>query len=252
MNRLTNKTVLITRPNGNELANILLALGANVCLHPVVEFADPSNWDQVDSAIEDLDYFSWIAFVSANGVERFLARVSQLGAIGKLRQIEIAAIGQQTARRLNRHGFSVQLIPSRYDSHGLIQSFLERPVAGPILLVRGDRGSDVMANGLTNAKIPFQEIVAYRSIDVVEPDPLVLAKLGRNEIDWITVTSSAIAESTIKSFGEHLRSVKLASIGPTTSAKLVELGYPPTAEAKTFKLAGIVQTMLDYEHEVGF
>jgi uroporphyrinogen III methyltransferase / synthase len=247
MNGLDRKTVLITRPDGNELAEVLFSHGANVCLCPVLKIADPTEWDSVDSAIENLDPFTWIAFVSVNGVERFLSRMRHLGAIAKLQKMMIAAIGEQTARRLNRHGLSVQLIPGRYDSHGLVQAFLEHSVTGSILLVRGDRGSDVIATALSNARISFQEVVAYRSIDVAEPDLSVLKKLRRKEVDWITITSSAIAESTVRLLGDHLGSVKLASIGPTTTAKLEALGYPPTAQAKVSDFAGIVRAMIDHE-----
>lgn len=246
MNGLDGKTVLITRHSGNELADLLSSHGAIVFSHPVVQIADPVDWESVDSAIRKLENFTWVAFVSASGIERFLARMRQLGLFAKLDLTRLAAIGQQTASRLNRHGLTVQLIPKRHDSHGLVQAFLEQPIAGSVLLVRGDRRSEVLAAGLSKAKIPFQEVVAYRSIEIGKSEPQMLTRLQRNEIDWIPITSSAIAEATVKLWGDLLRAAKLVSIGPATTAKLEALGFPPTTQAKIFDFSGIVQAMIEY------
>ena len=63
------------------------------------------------------------------------------------------------------------------------------------------------------------------------------------QIDWVTVTSSAIARSLVSLLGPALHQVRLASISPITSTTLLELGYEPTVEAKVFTMEGLVAAM---------
>jgi uroporphyrinogen III methyltransferase/synthase len=79
---------------------------------------------------------------------------------------------------------------------------------------------------------------------VKEPDPTVAEALAAGDVDWITVTSSAIARSLAAMFGEKLRKAKLASISPITSETLCELGYPPAVEASQYTTAGVVDAIL--------
>ncbi len=73
-----------------------------------------------------------------------------------------------------------------------------------------------------------------------QPQPEVAAALAGGRIDWVTVTSSAVARSLARLFGENLRRAKLASISPLTSGVLRELGYEPVVEATEFTMPGLV------------
>jgi uroporphyrinogen III methyltransferase/synthase len=109
-----------------------------------------------------------------------------------------------------------------------------------VLLVRASRGRELLAEELTKAGGIVEQVVAYNSVDVPTPDADVAAKMAANEIHWTTVTSSAIARSLVRLFGESLRQTKLASISPITSATLRELGLEPAAEASEYTMAGLV------------
>jgi uroporphyrinogen III methyltransferase/synthase len=54
------------------------------------------------------------------------------------------------------------------------------------------------------------------------------------------VTSSAIARSLVRLFGQSLAKARLASISPVTSQTLRELGFEPAAEATTYTMSGLV------------
>src|SRR5262249_58772105 len=71
---LFGKRVLVTRPRhqAGDLVRRLEALGAAATVLPVVEIADPADWGPVDSALEGLSRYHWLAFTSANGVEALL------------------------------------------------------------------------------------------------------------------------------------------------------------------------------------
>jgi uroporphyrinogen III methyltransferase/synthase len=71
--------------------------------------------------------------------------------------------------------------------------------------------------------------------------------LAAGRIDWVTVTSSAIARSVVKMFGDDLRKAKLASISPVTTRTLQEIGYAPAAEAAQYTMPGVVDAILRAE-----
>jgi uroporphyrinogen III methyltransferase/synthase len=77
----------------------------------------------------------------------------------------------------------------------------------------------------------------------------LLEALDEGVVDWITFTSSSTAKNFVTLLGqsrlEKLRGVKLASIGPVTTATLRDLGLEPTVQAQTYVLEGLVAAMME-------
>ena len=122
---------------------------------------------------------------------------------------------------------------------------MARDAAGKrFLLARASRGREVLAERLTAAGAMVEQIVVYTSTDVDQPEAETAALLRAGKIDWVTVTSSAIARSLAKMFGDDLRRARLASISPMTSGVLRELGYQPAAEAAEYTLAGLTAAIV--------
>jgi uroporphyrinogen III methyltransferase/synthase len=115
------------------------------------------------------------------------------------------------------------------------------------LLIRASRGREVLAERLRAASREVDQVVTYRSVDVEQPVAEIAGALAAGEIDWVTVTSSAIAKSLAALFGQQLRQSKLASISPITSATLVELGFHPTVEATDYTMAGVVDAIRQHK-----
>jgi uroporphyrinogen III methyltransferase/synthase len=87
-------------------------------------------------------------------------------------------------------------------------------------------------------------VAAYQSTDVTEPDPDVAAALAAGEIAWIAITSSSVARSVARLYGDAVRRARFASIGPLASATLRELGLEPAVEAVPSTTAGLVDAIL--------
>ena len=111
-------------------------------------------------------------------------------------------------------------------------------------MIRASRGREVLAERLTAAGATVDQIVVYTSGDVERPDPDVAALLAARRVDWITVTSSAIARSLARMFGDDLRRAKLASMSPITSGVLRELGHQPAVEAAEYTFPGLAAAIL--------
>lgn len=244
---LFGKTVMVTRPIGqaNDLAEPLRELGATVVLQPTIQISPPESYDLLDSAIARLQSYDWIAFSSANGVRAVLDRVLSLG--GDLRVfggVRLAAIGPATAQELSRHYLRADRVPDEnYRAESLSQALGGEVQSKRVLLIRASRGREALADGLRSLGALVEQVVAYQSLDVDQPDVRNVERLQSGQIDWVTVTSSAIARSLGRMFGPALAQAKLVSISPITSATLRELGYVVAAEATEYTTGGVVDAI---------
>lgn len=161
---------------------------------------------------------------------------------------------------------NADLEPKTYRAEALVESLQEAGVAGKrLLLLRASRGREVLAEQLTAADAIVEQVVVYESVDVTTPNddveelwrqmgtastsesPDAKAQRTDQPVDWVTVTSSAIARSVSAMWGDRLANVKLASISPITSQTLRELGHEPAAEATEFTMDGLIDAILRAE-----
>ena len=264
---LEGACVMVTRAENpsDPLARQLRELGAEVVLQPAIRISPPADWRPVDEAIARLNEYDWLVFSSANGVRYFLDRCEKrlhgkkgtgpicakhpVGRSGKLDlspfSLRVAAIGPGTAEELARFGLRADLVPREFRAEALADALINEAAMGRrFLLVRASRGREVLAERLTAAGTTVDQIVVYTSSDLQRPDADIAAMLAAGRIDWVTVTSSAIARSLVRMFGDDLRRAKLASISSITGGVLRELGHRPAAEAVEYTLAGLTAAIL--------
>jgi uroporphyrinogen III methyltransferase/synthase len=240
---LFGQKVLITRPahQADDLARPLAELGAEVLFQPAIEIRPLASTDTSDRLLESLDRFDWLVFSSANGVRYFFERLEHIGRdLRALGRIKIAAIGSATAGELAGYHLKADLVPDEFRAESLAQALAGGAAGRRLLLVRASRGREVLAEELSKAGGAVEQVVVYESIDVEQPTPEIAERMAAGQIDWTTVTSSAIARSLAKMFGDSLERTRLVSISPITSTTLRELGYEPAAEAKEYTMAGVV------------
>jgi len=245
---LFGKRILLTRPidRTDALWQPLTELGAECLVQPAIEISPTDDWRPVDAALARLAEFDWLVFSSVNGVQFLLDRLFATGGdVRKLAGIKLAAIGPGTSEELAKYHLRVDGQPPEvYRAEALAELLAEDARGKKFLLARASRGREVVAETLRAAGAAVEQIVVYRSTDVAQPDPEIAAALKAGRIDWTTVTSSAIAHSLAKLFGEDLRKTKIVSISPVTSATLRELGFEPAAEATQYTMEGVVATIL--------
>jgi uroporphyrinogen III methyltransferase/synthase len=247
---LFGTSVLVTRPveQAGGLVDLLSELGAEVLIQPAIEIRPPADWAAVDGALVRLAEFDWIVFSSVNGVDGLLARLldATRGAPADLRAlggIQIAAIGSATAQRLAEYHLRADLVPDEFRAEALAEALVGHAQGKRILLVRASRGREVLAETLVAAGAIVEQVVVYQSLDVESPAPEIAERLRAGRIDFVTVTSSAIARSLAQLFGGDLAKARLASISPVTSETLRELGFVPAVEAASYTMAGLVEAI---------
>jgi uroporphyrinogen III methyltransferase/synthase len=237
----------VTRPahQADELATTLESLGAAVISQPAIEIGPPGDWRPVDAAIEAMASFDWVVFSSANGVRYFLDRLLANGRDARaLCDVRIAAIGPATAEALAAYRLQADCQPAEYRAESLADALLPEAAGRRVLLVRASRGREVLAESLAAGGVEVQQAVAYESRDAAAPATEVAAAVAAGRVDWITVTSSAIARSLVGMFGEQLRRAKLAAISPLTAGVLQEAGFAPAAVAEEYTSAGMIAAIL--------
>ncbi|MEX0678166.1 MAG: uroporphyrinogen-III C-methyltransferase [Pirellulales bacterium] len=238
--------VLVTRAahQAPALAAALADLGALVLVQPAIEIAPPADWQPVDRALSQLDRFDWLVFASANGVRACLDRLLAERDLRALGRVKLAAIGPGSAEELARYRLRADVVPDEFRAESLAAALGNEAALGKrFLLVRASRGREVLADQLTTAGAVVEQIVVYTSRDVAQPEAEIAGQLRDGKIDWITVTSSAIARSLAHLFGVELRKCRLATISPVTSATLRELGYDVAVEAEEYTTAGLVKAI---------
>jgi uroporphyrinogen-III synthase len=141
----------------------------------------------------------------------------------------------------------VDLVPATANSETLGTELVGIAGTGKLMIFRANRGSAVLGRHLSDANLDFREVVVYRSFDITEPDPKVQSLLRAGKVDWVTVTSGAIASATVALFGEDLKRAKLVSISPSVSRVLVESGYEVAAEAISPGMIELVEAVEGYE-----
>jgi uroporphyrinogen III methyltransferase/synthase len=251
---LFGQTVAVTRTRqqASDLSSRLSDLGAAVIEAPTIELAAPADWSAVDGALRSISRYDWVVFTSANGVSFTKQRLQQLGldarAFGK---VKVAAIGDATAAAVSRELFlSVDLCPQSFVAEALADALASGgAVAGKrFLLLRADIARPVLRDRLNrDGGAEVADVAVYETKRAGGlPQPLLDA-LNAGELAWVTFTSSSTARHFAELLGpdyrERLKAVKLASIGPVTTATLRELGLEPTVQAETFNIDGLVEAM---------
>lgn len=241
--------VLVTRPvtTPDSLVSGLEKLGAETVRHPMIEYASAPDPARLEDISARLDQFCMLAYLSRQAASAFDEQASP----DKESMPPIGAIGNGTRECLQQSGYEVEFLPGESNSESMAEILIERfrslGYSKPILILRANRGSDVLPNALTAAKIPFEELAVYQSLDVTAADPTVLRDLAEGKFQWLTITSSSIACNVARLFSDHVGTTKIASISPTTSQAAAKARLSVTVEATEYNVDGLIDAIVRHE-----
>jgi len=239
-----------TRHQASDLAQRLTDLGADVLQAPTIQLVPPASWAQADAALRDLDSYNWLILTSTNGVEALAQRVHALGLDARhFAGIQLAVIGDATAQALQQQlGLRADVMPDRSIAESLADQLItHHDMAGQrVLLWRADLARPTLPQLLTEAGAHVHDQVSYQTQPVDALPDSVLEALRAGEVDWITFTSASTVRNLVALLGDErssLDTVKIASIGPITSAAAEELGLSIDLEAASASVASLAQTL---------
>jgi uroporphyrinogen III methyltransferase / synthase len=249
---LFGQRIMVTRPRdeGNRVAAELESLGAEVLLAPTIEVRPISDPAPLDAAIDRLANFNWLVFTSANGVRFFMARLTARGHdLRALGHLKLAAIGPATAEALANFHLRADLVPETFRSEALAAALRPPVPGGKILLARADRGRTVLKDELEELA-DVDQVAVYHNADADALSESVLERIREGTVDWITLTSPAIAARLHGLLPEDLRGrlgkeTRLASLSPVTTDAVRSLGWNITVEAAQYTWEGLIQAIVE-------
>ena len=247
---LFGKRIVVTRAAGQaeSLSAKLRALGADAIELPAIEIRPAADYAPLDAAIARLGSYDWLIFTSANGVRFFLERLDHSKTDLRALRGRICVIGPATRCAVEQLHLKVDLMGAEYVAESLIRAFANFDLAGKqILIPRAALARDVLPAELTRRGARVDVVEAYRTL---APDDLA-ARAGEifnsaHRPDWITFTSSSTVINFVNAAGAPaLDAVRIASIGPVTSATAGKLGLKVTAEASVYTTDGLVAGIIE-------
>ena len=238
------------RHQASALSSELRKLGATVLEIPFIEIRKPRSFKPLDSALTNLDGYDWLILTSVNGVEALWERLAKLSMPkAGLKHLNIAAIGPATKKAIEQRGIEVDVVPTEYVAESVVRSLRRRVKGKRVLLVRAKIARDVIPRELRKAGAHVDVVEAYETIVPISSRPRLRSLLGhpRRRPHVVTFTSSSTVRNFVALLAPRkpkLHGIRLASIGPVTSATLRELGMRADIEAKEFTIPGLVEVIL--------
>ncbi len=101
----------------------------------------------------------------------------------------------------------------------------------------------MLVTGLEGKGYTVDVLPVYRTV-VATPDPDVVARVQRGDVDAITFTSSSTVTNFVDVVDVPDPQPMVISIGPITTARAAELGLRVDAEADPHTIEGLVAALL--------
>ncbi len=238
------------RDQAGDLVARLETLGAEVIEFPTIEIRPAEDYRPLDAALANLASYDWLIFTSANGIRFFMERLNlrdrDLASFGG----QVCAIGPATRKAVEKLGLKVDLMPGEYVAESLVAAFSGRDLSGKrILLPRAAVARDLVPAELARRGALVDVVEAYRT--VVPKDTGARVKeifFNGPKPDWITFTSSSTVTNFVQAAGAGtLEGVRVASIGPVTSATVRKHGLEVTVEASPYTIAGLAEAIAAHQ-----
>ncbi len=158
--------VLVTRPRHQaaSLSRMIEGEGGSAIRFPVLEIQDPEDSKNLTDAIESLEFYDWVIFVSVNAVNRGMEKI--LATRPWPDTVRIAVIGRRSAEELEMLGYPPDLVPEEhFNSEALLELPQMHAVQNQrIAIFRGNCGREFLARQLRARGADVEYVEAYRRI----------------------------------------------------------------------------------------
>jgi uroporphyrinogen III methyltransferase/synthase len=238
--------IVITASSGSfpGLADALSAPGRAVVEQPLVHFTAPSDWSELDQALERLREYEALALTSPRAATALTARLVDRG-IGwpEVNAPGVWAGGAATAAALFGALGPVRTpaeraVGSSGAAGALAQLMLDAGVAGPVLYPCGSTRRELLPDRLRGKGVKVDEIVCYYS--VVADDSAVKAAAAGATL--LIVASPSVAQVLVDACPPSSRP-DLIAVGPTTADAARNNGWEPAAVATYPALDAVVSAV---------
>jgi uroporphyrinogen III methyltransferase/synthase len=242
--------VIVTgaRSSSSRLSGRLADAGANSVEIPVIEILDPLDGGAcLEEALARIDDYEWVVFTSANAVERCCRHDFRSRALGR---VKVAAIGAATAAALSEQGVKADLVPERFVSEALVETF-PGPAAhrrASVLFPCAAEVREVLAEGLRAKGWRVDVVVAYRT---VHPTPRAGDLEALAGADAVVFTSSSTVSGYLDFAGLDRVPPVVACIGPVTARAAIQAGLRVDIVAPVQTADGLAESLIEWARHQG-
>ncbi len=252
---LFGRSIVITRDHrGNtDFAAKIIRRAGNPVEFPTIKIQPLTNTTEFLQALTKITEFDWIIFTSANGVRIFFDYLQNLAKDARVfASAKIAAIGSQTANRLNEFGIQADFVPGVFTGKDLAKQLIgfTNLKGKRILLLRSQLASDELIDLLQQAGAEVDNVPVYTAVTEKSDCVWLIDKISDGAIDWLTFASP----SSVSGFFEQIRpdlinsgNLKVASIGPVTSEQLKKIGVKIDLQAAEHTIDGLLDSLEENE-----
>jgi uroporphyrinogen III methyltransferase/synthase len=252
---LLGKRIVITRARSQagSLARRIEDLGGEVLEFPTIEIRPPADPRPIEAAIKNLTRYDWLVFTSANGVECFFERMAHFKrSLNDRADMQFAAIGPETAKRLEAVGIKNCLVPATYRAEGILDLLQRDAMRGKrVLIPRAAEAREILPETLRRWGAEVNVVETYRTVIPQADTGKLKEMLRRRAVDMVTFTSSSTVANFARLFdgrrlADILNEIPIACIGPITQNTVEELGGIAAVSAREFTIPGLVYAIVEY------
>lgn len=225
----------------DRFKTILESQDITVLSMPVIEIH--TSFFELKQNIND---YQWIIFTSKNGVRSFLKKYRPSPAN------QIAVIGRGTASALLEAGYEPDFTGSGHSGEKFSEELQSVSGTGKnILLVLGNLAPDLLTKSLS-ANNQVERVNVYETKQPENFDESILNRIKSDDYDLIAVSSPSGIKNLCHLVSDKLKaSLRVVSIGETTTSAALKLGIKVKATAKDQSYEGLAKTVLGMLNRTG-
>ncbi len=229
MQTLKNLKVLVTRPKQQTelLCQRIRERGGIAIAFPTIEIVEVEQVDDLKAKLKAYLNCDIAVFTSANAVD-MLFQYIKTSSFSFPKNIQCAAVGESTARRLHEHNINSVFPSETFNSEALLEIPLLKDVLHKkVTLFRGEGGRVLLAQELKKRGANLTEVIVYKreqpNINILEWIPTL------KEIDAIVVTSNEglhnFIDMTDALDNEWIKDKQLVVISPRIKMIAEQMGF---------------------------
>ena len=256
---LFGKSMVSTRDAaGNaEFARLIASRGGRPVEFPTFAVKPLTEGNAFLRALTELTHYDWVIFTSPNGVDVFFDFMTTLGKDARVfASNRLAALGTKTAEALARYGIRADFVPTVFTGRELGTQLIALANLDKkrILLLRSELATNDLIEVLRQGGADVNNVSLYTAVPQTGDAAALREQIEQGRIHWLTFASP----SAVRNFFERIAvdvvnagSVKVASIGPVTTAQLDKLGVHVDLTAPEHTTDGLLAAIEQAESRTG-
>ena len=263
---LQGKCYLLTRAPHQvaALEQLLHPHGAKTLTFPTLDIQVLKILPEMLAHLEQKDKRVWWAFNSANTVSAVMEQLDAVTRVQVKARVSFACVGPKTAEKLRLYDIEPTIMPSVHHAEALGNALLRYfhghgllPQMQNLVLWQAEEGLPGLQQVLAQSDYRITVFAVYRTLKPESCNTAALSALLKQQSpQGIIFTSPSsvrhFAECLTPALQKRLHPVDFYSLGPVTSASILQYLGPVAIEAEPHTLDGLVTKLCAFgqQHQV--